>query len=363
VKLAMEEEEEAQSSELQFQAGEDGSEEVNLAMEEEEETQSSEMKHQAAATGYPYRVIGSGSCRSANVHQYTNHYLQIGSHLTQAACVAKCNADIGCTHMEWGINGHRQKQCVIFSPQRTHCAAPPGWTFVPGNGGKTITKGNGWQHFGPVTCSAKIFTYRVIGAGSCRSANVHQYPNHYVKIGHTLTHSACKAQCNLDMKCGFMEWGINGHRQKQCVIFPATHLSAAPPGWTFVRGNGGATITRGNGWQHYGPVTCSAKVVPTSYRVLDFGSCRSANLHQYPNHYLKIGHVTQSQCEAQCKADPVCTHMEWGLNGHHQPQCVIFPTKQPNCVPPGWRFVPGNGGTAITRGNRWSPISKCYTKV
>merc|ERR1712014_211380 len=46
--------------------------------------------------------------------------------------VAQCNAEQGCTHMEWGLNGHGQNQCVIFAPHVQQ--APAGWTFVLGNG-------------------------------------------------------------------------------------------------------------------------------------------------------------------------------------------------------------------------------------
>merc|ERR1712156_530218 len=58
---------------------------------------------------------------------------------------------------------------------------------------------------------------------------------------------------------------------------------------------------------------------------LGYGSCRSANVWQYPNHYLKTGNVNSEECVAQCNADQGCTHMEWGLNGNREKQCVFFP--------------------------------------
>merc|ERR1712183_328230 len=97
-------------------------------------------------------------------------------------CVAQCNADQGCTHMEWGLNGHSQNQCVIFSPQQQQGIAPRGWTFVLGNGGASITQANGWSQVS--TCSAKVHpdlaNYNFIGTGSCRSDNHLTYPNHYL---------------------------------------------------------------------------------------------------------------------------------------------------------------------------------------
>merc|ERR1711878_85521 len=92
-------------------------------------------------------------------------------------CVAQCNAEQGCTHMEWGLNGHRQNQCVIFAPQQQQ--APVGWTFVHGNGGQSITQANGWSR--ESKCFAMATTevtagYNFIGYGSCRSANVWHYP-------------------------------------------------------------------------------------------------------------------------------------------------------------------------------------------
>merc|ERR1712050_490821 len=71
--------------------------------------------------------------------------------------------------------------------------------------------------------------------------------------------------------------------------------------------------------------TMATTEVNTSYNFLGYGSCRSADVSRYPNHYLKIGNVNREECEAQCTADQGCTHMEWGLNGHGQNQCVIFP--------------------------------------
>jgi len=302
------------------------------------------------------------------VNQYPNHYLKTGHATSYSACVAQCNADTQCTHIEWGVNGHWQKQCVIFSPKTQQCVVPTGWTFVHGNGGAAITQGNRWPGVqGPPKCSAKVPIYRVIGTGSCRSDNVNQYPNHYLKTGHATSYSACVAQCNADTQCTHIEWGVNGHWQKQCVIFsPKTHQGVVPAGWTFVHGNGGAAIAQGNRWPGVqGPPKCSAKITgPSTYHVLGDGSCRSTDISKYPNHYLKIGHVTRSECEAQCNADIGCTHMEWGLNGHHRKQCVVFsPQRHQGCVPAGWTFVPGNGGTSVTRANRWSHVSKCFTKV
>merc|ERR1712241_1515168 len=117
-------------------------------------------------------------------------------------CVAQCNADQGCTHMEWGLNGNREKQCVIFSPQQQQGIAPRGWRFVPGNGGQSITQANGWSHVS--TCSAKVHpepaNYRFPGTGSCRSDNHLTYPNHYLKTDPTnaLTRFACVKQCNSE---------------------------------------------------------------------------------------------------------------------------------------------------------------------
>merc|ERR1712004_787790 len=141
-------------------------------------------------------------------------------------------ADQGCTHMEWGLNGHRQNQCVIFSPQQQQGIAPRGWAFVLGNGGQSITQANGWSR--ESTCSAKVHpdpaNYRFLGTGSCRSDNHVTYPNHYLKIDPTnaLTRFACV---------------------KQCVIFcPKCDPSMVPKGWAFVAGNGGTAITQGDSW-------------------------------------------------------------------------------------------------------------------
>merc|ERR1712183_422399 len=61
--------------------------------------------------------------------------------LTRFACVKQCNSEEGCTHMEWGLNGNGEKQCVIFCPQCDPSMVPTGWAFVPGNGGTAITQG------------------------------------------------------------------------------------------------------------------------------------------------------------------------------------------------------------------------------
>merc|ERR1712170_228185 len=65
----------------------------------------------------------------------------------------------------------------------------------------------------------------------------------------------------------------------------------------------------------------------------------------------------------QCNSEEGCTHMEWGLNGNGEKQCVIFcPECDPSKVPEGWAFVPGNGGTTVTQANSWSDVSKCFAK-
>merc|ERR1712014_521228 len=107
-----------------------------------------------------------------------------------------------------------------------------------------------------------------------------------------------------------------------------------------------------NGWSHVS--TCSAKVHPdpADYRFLGTGSCRSDNQLTYPNHYLKTdptNALTRFACVKQCNSEEGCTHMEWGLNGNGEKQCVIFcPTCDTSKVPTGWAFVAGNGGTSIT---------------
>merc|ERR1712079_441183 len=116
----------------------------------------------------------------------------------------------------------------------------------------------------------------------------------------------------------------NGYGQNQCVIF-APQQQQAPVGWTSVHGNGGQSITQANGWSQVS--TCFAVAtweVTASYNFLGFGSCRSADVSRYPNHYLKIGAVNSEECVAQCNADQGCTHMEWGLNGLGQSQCYFF---------------------------------------
>merc|ERR1712203_540757 len=86
----------------------------------------------------------------------------------------------------------------------------------------------------------------------------------------------------------------------------------------------------------------------------------------YPNHYLKTdptNALTRFACVKQCNSEEGCTHMEWGLNGNGEKQCVIFcPTCDVSKVPTGWAFVAGNGGTAITQGNGWSDVSTCFAK-
>jgi len=310
--------------------------------------------------------IGYGSCRSADVSRYPNHYLKTGD-VNMLECVAQCNAEQGCTHMEWGLNGHRQNQCVIFAPQQQQ--APVGWTFVHGNGGQSITQANGWSR--ESKCFAMATTevtasYNFLGYGSCRSANVWQYPNHYLKTGN-VNSEECVAQCNADQGCTHMEWGLNGNRENQCVIFsPQQQQGIAPRGWRFVPGNGGQSITQANGWSHVS--TCSAKVhpEPANYRFLGTGSCRSDNHLTYPNHYLKTdptNALTRFACVKQCNSEEGCTHMEWGLNGNGEKQCVVFcPQCDPSKVPKGWTFVPGNGGKAITQGNSWSDVSTCFAK-
>jgi len=282
-------------------------------------------------------------------------------------CVAQCNAEQGCTHMEWGLNGHGQNQCVIFAPHEQQ--APAGWTFVLGNGGESITQANGWSQASK--CFAMATTevpasYNFLGYGSCRSADLSRYPNHYLKIG-AVNSEECVAQCNADQGCTHMEWGLNGHGQNQCVIFsPHQQHGIAPRGWTFVLGNGGESIAQANGWSHVS--TCSAKVDPdpANYRFLGTGSCRSDNQLTYPNHYLKTdptNALTRFACVKQCNSEEGCTHMEWGLNGNGEKQCVIFcPECDPSKVPTGWAFVPGNGGTTITQGNSWSDVSRCFAK-
>merc|ERR1712218_97217 len=134
-----------------------------------------------------------------------------------------------------------------------------------------------------------------------------------------------------------------------------------PAGWTFKPGNGGMAITQADGSDR---VKCWANVKPNpaDYQVLGTGSCRSANVWTYPNHYLKTDStsaLTRSACVKQCNADEGCTHMEWGFNGNGERQCVIF---SPGSVLTGWAFVPGNGGGAITQANHWSDVSKCFVK-
>merc|ERR1712004_177281 len=206
---------------------------------------------------------------------------------------------------EWGLNGHRQNQCVIFAPQQQQ--APVGWTFVRGNGGQSITQANGWSQ--ESKCFAMATTevtasYNFLGYGSCRSASVWQYPSHYLKTGN-VNQEECVAQCNADQGCTHTEWGLNGHRQNQCVIFsPQQQQGIAPRGWTFFLGT---------------------------------GSCRSDNHVTYPNHYLKTdptNALTRFACVKQCNSEEGCTHMEWGLNGNGEKQCVIFcPKCDPSMVP------------------------------
>merc|ERR1712073_122301 len=197
-----------------------------------------------------FNEIGYGSCRSADVSRYPNHYLKTGA-INMLECVAQCNAEQGCTHMEWGLNGYGQNQCVIFAPQQQQALV--GWTFVHGNGGQSITQANGWSQVS--TCFAVATTevtasYNFLGFGSCRSADVSRYPNHYLKIG-AVNSEECVAQCNADQGCTHMEWGLNGLGQSQCVIFsPQQQQGITPPGWTFVLGNGGQSITQANGWSH-----------------------------------------------------------------------------------------------------------------
>jgi len=269
--------------------------------------------------------------------------------------------------MEWGLNGHGQNQCVIFAPHVQQ--APAGWTFVLGNGGESITQANGWSQASK--CFAMATTevtasYNFLGYGSCRSADASRYPNHYLKIG-AVNSEECVAQCNADQGCTHMEWGLNGHGQNQCVIFsPQQQQGTVPRGWTFVLGNGGESIRQANGWSHVS--TCSAKVHPdpADYRFLGTGSCRSDNQLTYPNHYLKTDPtdaLTRFACVKQCNSEEGCTHMEWGLNGNGEKQCVIFcPECDPSKVPEGWAFVPGNGGTTVTQANSWSDVSKCFAK-
>jgi len=199
-----------------------------------------------------YNFLGYGSCRSASVSQYPNHYLKIGN-VNHEECVAQCNADQGCTHMEWGLNGHGQNQCVIFSPQQHQGIAPRGWSFVLGNGGQSITQANAWSRVS--TCSAKVHpdpaNYLFVGTGSCRSEDITTYPNHYLKTDPTnaLTRFACVKQCNSEEGCTHMEWGLNGNGEKQCVIFcPQCDPSMVPKGWAFVPGNAVMGITQGNSW-------------------------------------------------------------------------------------------------------------------
>merc|ERR1711972_406281 len=135
----------------------------------------------------------------------------------------------------------------------------------------------------------------------------------------------------------------------------------APVGWTFVLGNGGQSITQANGWSHESKCFAMATTVTTSYNFLGYGSCRSANVLQYPNHYLKTGNLNYEECMAQCNADQGCTHMEWSLNGDRQNQCVIFSPQQQQ-APVGWTFVLGNGGQSITQAYGWSRESKCFAK-
>merc|ERR1711948_251247 len=103
-----------------------------------------------------------------------------------------------------------------------------------------------------------------------------------------------------------------------------------------------------------------------NYNFIGTGSCRSDNHLTYPNHYLKrdpTNALTRFACVKQCNSEEGCTHMEWGLNGGGDRQCVIFcPKCDPSMVPKGWAFVAGNGGTAITQGNSWSDVSKCFAK-
>merc|ERR1712125_186706 len=129
---------------------------------------------------------------------------------------------------------------------------------------------------------------------------------------------------------------------------------------SFVHGNGGQSITQANAWSRESKCFAMATTeVTASYNFLGYGSCRSASVSQYPNHYLKIGNVNHEECVAQCNADQGCTHMEWGLNGHSQNQCVIFAPQQQQ-APAGWIFVHGNGGQSITQANGWSQVSKCF---
>merc|ERR1712014_486505 len=54
---------------------------------------------------------------------------------------------------DWGLNGNGEKQCVIFCPECDPSKVPTGWSFVPGNGGTTITQGNSWSDVS--SCFAK----------------------------------------------------------------------------------------------------------------------------------------------------------------------------------------------------------------
>merc|ERR1712083_1202864 len=88
-----------------------------------------------------YQVLGRGSCRSANVWTYPNHYLKTDSTsaLTRSACVKQCNADEGCTHMEWGFNGNGERQCVIFPRAVYRLGGPSFLAMVAGRSPRQIT--------------------------------------------------------------------------------------------------------------------------------------------------------------------------------------------------------------------------------
>merc|ERR1711972_933861 len=185
-----------------------------------------------------------------------------------------------------------------------------------------------------------------VGTSLVRSADVSRYPNHYLKIGN-VNREECEAQCTADQGCTHMEWGLNGHRQNQCVIFsPQQQQGIAPRGWTFVLGNGGESITTVNSWSFVSACFTKVHPDPANYRFVGTGSCRSDNILTYPNHYLKTdptNALTRFACEKQC---------------------VIFcPQCDPSMVPNGWAFVAGNGGTAITQANSWSDVSKCFAKL
>merc|ERR1712241_583459 len=195
-------------------------------------------------------------------------------------------------------------------------------------------------------------SYQLLGSGSCRSADVRRYTNHYFKY---TSHSECVEQCNADQRCTHIEWGPNGGGGLCVIFYPQQFQGLTPAGWTFKPGNGGMAITQADGSDR---VKCWANVKPNpaDYQVLGTGSCRSANVWTYPNHYLKTDStsaLTRSACVKQCNADEGCTHMEWGFNGNGERQCVIF---SPGSVPIGWAFVPGNGGggaNASSNRNRW----------